>query len=188
MNSYVSAVNHAVSPFDYEIRSTYHQQSHQKVYSFVNSTSDPTTQLATTHTADEISYVKRVLDAMFETYNTRKHEVMAVTSMQAVKLARTDRSTTQNGDETQGTAGAGLTLKDAEKTLKHLVAEGWFEKSRKGFYSLTPRALMELRGWLTETYNLDDEEEPVIKIKHCDACKEIITAVRNCSPEYSDPC
>ena len=176
-NSYISAINDAVSTYDYEIRSTYHQQSRQRVFSLVNSTSDPTTQLATTHTPDEISYVKRLLDAMFETYNTRRHEIMAVTSMQAIKLARPDRKSTQNGVETQGSAGQGLSLKDAEKLLKSLVAEGWFEKSRKGFYSLTPRALMELRGWLVETYNEEDEEDRVIKIKNCDACKEIITSV-----------
>jgi len=70
----------------------------------------------------------------------------------------------------------------AEKVLKGLVEEGWFEKSRKGFYSLSPRGLMELRGWLIETYNdngeEDEEEETVPKIKSCFACKEIITVVR----------
>ncbi len=72
----------------------------------------------------------------------------------------------------------------AEKVLKGLVEEGWFEKSRKGFYSLSPRGLMELRGWLIETYNdvgdeeeEQEEEEPVPKIKSCFACKEIITVV-----------
>ena len=70
----------------------------------------------------------------------------------------------------------------AEKVLKTLVEEGWFERSTKGFYSLSPRALMELRGWLIETYNdLDDEEEDdddrVLRIKLCVGCKEIITQV-----------
>lgn len=71
----------------------------------------------------------------------------------------------------------------AEKVLKTLVEEGWFEKSRKGFYSLSARALMELRGWLIETYNdagdedEEDEEERVVKVKLCFACKEIITLV-----------
>ena len=69
----------------------------------------------------------------------------------------------------------------AEKMLKTLVEEGWFERSKKGFYSLSPRALMELRGWLIETYNdLDDDEDDedrVLKVKLCFACKEIITQV-----------
>ena len=71
--------------------------------------------------------------------------------------------------------------------MNTLVEEGWLEKSQKNFYSLSPRALMELRGWLFETYNdVDDEEdneeegeESVSKrIKLCFACKEIITTVR----------
>lgn len=69
----------------------------------------------------------------------------------------------------------------AEKMLKSLVEEGWFEKSQKGYYSLSPRALMELRGWLQETYNEveEDEDEATApkRIKRCFACKEIITTV-----------
>ena len=182
--NYVSILNTAISSFDLEIRSTLHQQSRKRIFALVNSTSDPLTQLATVHTADEISYVKRLLDAMFETYNTRRHEIMAVTSMQAAGLAKNssgNRRATQNGnaEETQGSAGKGLTLVEAERVLKSLVDEGWFEKSRKGFYSLSPRAIMELRGWLMETYNEDDgeEDERVYRIKSCHGCKEIITTV-----------
>lgn len=186
-NSYIKAANNAVSPFDLEIRSTYHQTTRSRIYALVNSTSDPITQLATIHTADEISFLKRVLDAMFETYNTQRHEVMAITSMQAVKLAKApaeDGRQTQNGTETQGSVGLSLTIGQAEKLMKTLVEEGWFEKSTKGFYSLSPRALMELRGWLWETYNdFDDEGEEEEetseskKIKLCFACKDIITTV-----------
>ena len=120
---------------------------------------------------------------MFETYNTSRHEVMAITSMQAIKLHKApteDERQTQNGSETQGSAGQGLTMGQAEKMMKTLVEEGWFERSIKGFYSLSPRALMELRGWLWETYNdLEDEEDGRVskKIKQCFACKEIITTV-----------
>ena len=125
---------------------------------------------------------------MFETYNTQRHEIMAITSMQAVHLAKApteDRRQTQNGTETQGSAGQSLTQVQAEKMMNTLVEEGWFEKSPRSFYSLSPRALMELRGWLLETYNDVDEEddeeegeESVSKrIKMCLACKEIITTV-----------
>lgn len=194
-NSYISAANNAISPFDLEIRSTYHQSTRSRVYALVNSTSDPITQLATIHTPDEISFLKRILDAMFETYNTPRHEVMAITSMQAIKLHKTpteEGRQTQNGSETQGSAGQSLTMGQAEKMMKTLVEEGWFEKSIKGFYSLSPRALMELRGWLWETYNDVDEDEGEEervskKIKQCFACKEIITTGQRC-PKKSCPC
>ena len=123
---------------------------------------------------------------MFETYNTPRHEVMAITSMQAVRLHKVpaeDRRETQNGSATQGSAGQSLTQSQAEKMLKSLVEEGWFERSRKGFYSLSSRGLMELRGWLMETYNDlgddedDEENDRVMKVKLCYACKEIITVV-----------
>ncbi|MCJ1289359.1 hypothetical protein MMC34_000891 [Xylographa carneopallida] len=195
-NSYISAANNAISSYDFEIRSTYHQTTRARVYALVNSTSDPITQLATTHSADEISYLKRVLDTMFETYNTPRREVMALTSMDAVRLNRppaADRRETQNGSATQGSGGQGITGKEAEKMLSTLVDEGWFERSKKGYYSLSPRALMELRGWLMETYNdLGDEDEEedhprVLKIKLCYACKEIITSGQRC-PKRSCPC
>lgn len=185
-NSYISAANTRISPFDLEIRSTFHQTTRTRLYALVNSTSDPIIQLATVHTAEEISFLKRVLDAMFETYNTSRHEVMAITSMQAIRLSkpRDIEAGTPNGVETQGSAGQGLKMAEAEKMLKTLVDEGWFEKSRKGFYTLSPRALMELRGWLIETYNdvdeeEDDEEDRAPRIKQCIACKEIVTIVRH---------
>ncbi len=182
-NSYISAANSRISPFDLEIRSTFHQITRTRLYALVNSTSDPIIQLATVHTAEEISFLKRVLDAMFETFNTSRHEVMAITSMQALRLCkpRDTEAATTNGADTQGSAGQGLKMAEAEKMLKTLVEEGWFEKSRKGFYSLSPRALMELRGWLIETYNDVDEEDEgedrAPRIKQCAACKEIVTMV-----------
>ena len=183
-NNFIATANHAISSFDLEIRSTFHQLTRKRVYALINSTSDDLTQLATIHTPDEISFLKRVLDSMFETHNTPQYEIMAITSMQAIALAKAPseaaRRETQNGTETQGSTGQGLTMMQAEKMLKSLVDEGWFEKSRKGYYSLSPRALMELRGWLSATYNdVDDEDEggDGRRIKTCLGCKEIITTV-----------
>ncbi|KAL8682838.1 MAG: hypothetical protein Q9186_001167 [Xanthomendoza sp. 1 TL-2023] len=183
LNAHIAAANTRISQFDLEIRSTFHQTTRKRVYAFVNSTSDPIIQLATVHTAEEISFLKRVLDAMFETYNTPRHEVMAITSMQALRLSKapdSSRRETQDGSATQGSAGQGLRQVEAEKMLKSLVDEGWFEKSKKGYYSLSPRALMELRGWLIESYNEvddddDEDEERLPRIKQCGACKEIVT-------------
>ena len=181
-NNYVSICNNAISPFDLEIRSTLSQHDRKRVYALVNTTSDPATQLATTHTPEEISYLKRVLDAMFETYNTAREEVMAITSLQALRLTRAPRTEMQNGEATQGSVGQGLTQSQAERMLDSLVAEGWFELSQNGYYSLSPRALMELRGWLLETYNEpvdeeDEDDERIERVKLCRACKEIVTVV-----------
>ena len=57
-------------------------------------------------------------------------------------------------------------MSQAEKVLALMVEQGWFELSERGYYTLSPRALMELRGWLIDTYNdqaqaegSDEEEE-----------------------------
>lgn len=190
-NNYIRMANKAISPFDLEIRDTEHQISGKRTYSLINSTDNPLTQLATSYTADEISYLKRVLDFMFENNNTARKEIMAITSMDAVRLAKapndssSSRESQQTGGSaavtTQGSSGQSLTMVQAQKMLDNLVVEGWFEKSAKGFYSLSPRALMELRGWLVDTYNDVEEEEEgeagVLKIKSCFSCKGIITVV-----------
>lgn len=191
--SYITAANAALSPFDLEIRSTLHQApppvngeppaNPPRIYALVNTTSDPLAQLATTYTADEIAFVKRLLDAMFETNNTRRCEGMAVSSMQALQLARSSgdgrRDSTQQ--QTQGSSAPALSMTQAESVLKKLVEEGWLEKSSKGYYSLSPRGLMELRGWLVDTYNEEDEDgNRVNRIKFCVACKEIVTVVCVC--------
>ena len=184
--SYISAANSAISPLDLEIRSQAHQLTRQRIYALVNTTSDPITQLATTYSADEIAFVKRVLDYMFEVNNTRRTEAMCISSMATAHLAKAGTVESQRRESgTGGGASQSLTLRDAENMMTRLSDEGWLEKSAKGFYSLSPRALMELKGWLCETYN-DEEEEadqedgPRIRIKMCKACGDIVTVV--CSP------
>jgi hypothetical protein len=163
-----------------------------RVYALVNTTSDPLTQLATTYTADEIAFVKRVLDAMFETYNTRRCEGMVVTGIQAMQLAKAAGDANRresNGTTTeppQGGAAQSLSMSQAETMMKRLVDEGWFEKSGKGFYSLSSRGLMELRGWLVATYNEEDEDgRRANRIKFCAACKDILTVVSHSSWKHA---
>jgi hypothetical protein len=185
---YVHTVNSAISPFDFEIRSLQHQSSKERVYAFVNTTSDALTQMSTMHSADEIAFVKRLLDAMFETYNTQRAEVMAITNFQALKLAKAN-DPQRRESQTQTQAAQGLTMTQADKLLESMLEEGWFELSQKGFYSLTPRSLMELRGWLIDMYNDqeeedddddDDEEARHEKIKFCVACRDIVTIGQRC--------
>jgi len=56
---------------------------------------------------------------------------------------------------------------------------------RKNWYSLAPRALMELSLYLTQTYNTPESEEDEApedgeKIKCCYACKELLTVGQRC--------
>ncbi|KAI0011622.1 putative DNA repair protein Nse1 [Xylariaceae sp. FL0662B] len=188
--SYVSAASQAISHYDLEIRSTMHQKRKERVYAIINTTSDPMTQLATLHSAEEIAFVKRVVDAMFEQYNSSRMEVMCLDEMQANKLRTAPRVV--NNDDVDMADGAesqpqtqslkGLKPSEAEAMMRSMVDEGWFERSRDGFYSLSPRALMELRSWLVESYNDPDAGEGKWQpIKFCEACREIVTVGQRCS-------
>ncbi|KIV84723.1 hypothetical protein PV11_00489 [Exophiala sideris] len=188
-NVYIAEANRKLSPIDLEIRSTFHQQTRDRIYALVNTTSDSLTQLATTYSADEIVYLKKLLDAMFDGQNNKgEREAMCLSGIEAIQVGRSQsRRETQKGNATQSTAGM-LGAKDAEVMLTKLLEEGWLEKSRQGFYSLSPRALMELKGWLVDTYNDEDEDgEKREKIKFCHACKEIVTVGQRC-PRRECPC
>ncbi|KAK9776649.1 putative Non-structural maintenance of chromosomes element 1-like protein [Seiridium cardinale] len=199
--AYIAAAQEAVSHFDYEIRNAMHQVRKERVYALVNTTSDPMTQLATLHTPDQIAFVKRVIDAMFEKYNTRRMEVMCVDSMQANKFRHAPRQDADNSMEldgegqTQATQGTkGIKSSEVSDVLAAMVDEGWFERSQQGFYSLSPRALLELRAWLTDSYNDPDlGPDDWQRIKFCEACKEIVTvgqrcAERDCNVRIHDIC
>ena len=114
---------------------------------------------------------------------------MAVTGMQAARLAKPPAGARgslggegEDGAQTQGSGGHGLTIAQAERVMAEMVAEGWFEKSRAGYFSLSPRALMELRGWLKDMYNepAGEGEEEGERIRDCEACREIVTVVSCC--------
>jgi hypothetical protein len=189
---FVAAANTAVSPFDLEIRSSLPQATKPaehdasttpptRVYALVNTTSDPLMQLATTYSPDEIAFLKRLLDYMFIRNNTRLCEGMALSQMQAVQLHKAPSSGRQSiGDEptqTQTASVQSLRMTQAETMIIHLIEEGWLQKSPKGYLSLTPRALMELRGWLVSTYNEENDGTLKSRIKFCAACKDVITVV-----------
>ncbi|KAI0478301.1 Nse1 non-SMC component of SMC5-6 complex-domain-containing protein [Xylaria cf. heliscus] len=191
-DSYVSATTAAISPFDLEIRSAMHQVRRERVYALVNTTSDAMTQLATLHSADEIAFVKRVIDAMFERYNTPRMEALCLDEMQANKLRvppRPDENSINGDDEMlenpDGQAQAppkGLKSSEVESVMRSMVDEGWFERSRDGFYYLSARALLELRSWLLESYNDPDAEEGEWqRVKFCEACKDVVTIGQRCS-------
>lgn len=228
--NYIHPLNSLLSPFDLEIRRTFHQLTREEIFALVNTTSDAMTQMATMHSPDEIAYVKRLLDAMFEGNNSVEKEVMAVHAVQARALARVsgggghgddggrsgrdyhnDNGDTQfswnHQNNSSSSNNSSLTQSQAEKVLEAMELEGWFEKStvvmgggssssrnerRKViWYTLTPRALMELQQWLVDTYNHEEEEEANEneaeeneethqKIKFCKACRQIVTMGQRC--------
>ncbi|OAA43673.1 Nse1 non-SMC component of SMC5-6 complex [Metarhizium rileyi] len=192
---YMDVASDAASLFDYEVRSITHQVTKQRLYALVNTQSDPQTQLATTYSAEELAFIKRLLDGIFDKYNTPRMEVLAVTEMQAIKFARPARHRQSLVDaEDAAQVDRGLKHSEVEAVMRSLVEGGWLEKSHEGFYAATPRVLLELRPWLVETYNDPDAEAGEWqRVKFCEACKDIVTvglrcAEPNCTLRLHDIC
>jgi hypothetical protein len=132
----------------------------------VNTTSDSFSQLATTHSPSEIAYFRTLLNAIFDTVNSVHEEVFAIRSTDAANLSSAQ--------------GVGLTKTAGEAAIQKFIRDGWLEKSRHGFYSVSERGLLELQGYLNEMFNDVDEEgqgETSNKIRTCHACQEIVTKV-----------
>ncbi|EGZ73887.1 hypothetical protein NEUTE2DRAFT_87558 [Neurospora tetrasperma FGSC 2509] len=189
--SFVRTAREAVEPLDYDIRSSRDQlRNGERIWAFINAHSDPATQMATTRSPEEVAYIKRLMDLLFDEFNTVRMEVMAVDEGQALKASRPSKrreSQHVNGEDEEGqpsTAASDRGLKHSEvlSLLSSLVAEGWLEKSRAGFYSLSPRALIEMWSWLVATYNDDSASaRDWQRIKFCELCKEIVTYGQRCS-------
>ena len=225
--SHIAVINAAISEYDLAIRSQLTQWGHQtdytedgdeseeertkvRVYALVNTTQDAISQVATTHTPDEIAFLLRLLDAMFETNNTPTggygREICAVSHMAALQLHRPPRDAQRRGSGVDGetSTAKALSMQEAERLLAELVSEGWLEilsapnERNSKYYVLSPRALMELKGWLVDTYNeppsdsapaSGEEDESgserirgrgVERIKMCAACAEIVISGQRC--------
>lgn len=199
INSFIQNTNARIAPFDFEIRSARHQTKGERTYALVNTASDTFTQLATSFNPDEIAYIKRLLDAMFEENNSRTREIMAVKHMRATQLAKAPAPNRQSQAATQLEADDeptqnepkvnSLTHVESDRVLDTLVSQAFFQRSRHLYFSLAPRGLLELRNYLKETYNDspaedddddDDETELTIRIRDCEGCQEIVTVGLRC--------
>jgi hypothetical protein len=195
INSLILNTNAKITSFDFEIRYARDQITGERTFALVNTASDNFTQLATSFTPDEIAYIKRLLDAMFEENVSRSREVMAVKEMKATQLARAPPRNRQSqaatqlvGDEEPTQADANIksiSPTDCDRVLQTLVSQGFFQRSHKSYYSLAPRGLLELRNYLKETYNEqptedDEDAEPLIRIRDCEGCQDIVTIGLRC--------
>ena len=186
--SFINAATRSLAAFDIRLRKHEHQSRKKTVYAVTNTNSDPVTQLATTLAADEISFVKRFLDAMFDTNNTPRLELMAITGTDAVNLRKPSRKISsndrddENAQQSQRNPDKGLSIDEAETVINNMIEGGWLERTPKKYLTLAPRGIMELRRWLVETYNDPDaEENEWQRIKFCEACKEIVTMGQRCA-------
>ena len=119
--------------------------------------------------------MRTILVAIFDAANSLHEEAFAIRSTDALNLTSAQ--------------GVGLTKMAGEQAINQFIREGWLERSRGGFLSLSERGLLELRGYLEETFNEVEEVEEgsedvrrTDKIRKCHACLEILTKVTNRVP------
>ena len=119
--------------------------------------------------------MRTILVAIFDAANSLHEEAFAIRSTDALNLTSAQ--------------GVGLTKMAGEQAINQFIREGWLERSRAGFLSLSDRGLLELREYLEETFNEVEEDEEgnenvrqTDRIRKCYTCREILTKVTNNVP------
>ncbi|CAK7222605.1 hypothetical protein SBRCBS47491_004919 [Sporothrix bragantina] len=212
LRQYINQAKAALAPLDFDIRSATNERSmgsgssggsrssnDHRIWVLVSTDNDPKSHLAVLFTPRKLAFLHRLLDAIFDTYNTPRIEALCITEQQAVKLSRPPRTQSSARQSLGGDAGEGGSASQAaaaasrDKGLKHsvvlsllasLVRQGWLSKSAQGFYALTTRTLLELEPYLVETYNEPDPAGATgtwQRIKYCAACRELITSGLRCA-------
>ncbi|KAJ6596828.1 Nse1 non-SMC component of SMC5-6 complex-domain-containing protein [Mycena vulgaris] len=149
--AFMVQVNESLDPLDLEFRHMQEETSGRVMYAIVNRKDDDIAQMATDYTPGEIAFFK----AMVEQIMLAPRESYSISSLAALREISSLKPKSN------------MSKSQAEVVLASFVAKGWLLKSKRGRYSLSPRALLELQPYLTSTY--PDE------IHECVICSEMTT-------------
>lgn len=125
-SNFINLINDKLSPFFMQIRAGRGEDDGIKYWALVNTTEDEASKFATNFTAQEIEYIKKVIEAIVLSDGS-------ASSTELINLS-TDVSKT-------------LTVKAAEELLLRLKSSNWLT-DKKGMISLGPRAVIELGQYL----------------------------------------
>jgi len=152
---FVAVINKEITDVDLALRRSVDQYNSSAIIALVNTKGDEVAQLATTYTANEIAFFKRVLELIV----TADNEAFALSSMAAIR----------EGPRLKPP----ISQRDSEDLLNRLVADKWLMKRSDGYYVLHMRSIIELQSYLKETF----EQE----VFECLMCMEIVTMGERCS-------
>ncbi|KAJ7097986.1 Nse1 non-SMC component of SMC5-6 complex-domain-containing protein [Mycena belliarum] len=150
-DAFVAKLNQSLNPLDLEFRHLQEETSGRVMYAIVNRKDDEIAQMATDYTPGEIAFFK----AMVEQIMLAPRGAYSVSSLAALREISALKPKSN------------MSKSQAEVVLASFVAKGWLLKSRRGRYSLSSRALLELEPYLKSTY--PDE------IIECVICSETMT-------------
>ncbi|KAG9017085.1 hypothetical protein FRB90_001815 [Tulasnella sp. 427] len=151
---FLGNVKHLLDPLGLDIKGTVIEDTGEKALILVNLVRDEIAQLATAYTATEITFFKQIVELIVMAPN-ESYSAGEITCLK---------------EGLQLPAGMKVPLRHATKLLGSFAANGWLHKSKRSRYSLGPRAVVELRGYLTETY----EEE---NLQICPTCSGLVFKV-----------
>ncbi|KAH7340847.1 Nse1 non-SMC component of SMC5-6 complex-domain-containing protein [Rhizoctonia solani] len=166
--SFVTEINQDLEKFDLRFSSSRDECTGETLWAIINTKQDAATMLATEYNATEIHYFKLVVEQIMLA-NNEAYSIPATAALREVSQLQ----------------GKGMTKAEAEHVLSSFVAKGWLMKSKRGRYSLAPRALLELQTYLRDTYP-DEYAE-------CTTCLEPVTKgvacrTNNCAARLHTHC
>ncbi|KAI8331882.1 hypothetical protein BC941DRAFT_455934 [Chlamydoabsidia padenii] len=150
---FVGQINHRINDYDMALRRSHDQQTGQAVIAFVNTKPDDVAQLATRYDANQIGYLRKLIELIV----MADDETFSVRSLVAIQLGQRMEPV--------------MTSKAIEEFLDQLVSDQWLVLSR-GAFGLSTRTLLELAGYLKEQY--------AEVIKECHMCSDVVTMGERC--------
>ncbi|KJA27517.1 hypothetical protein HYPSUDRAFT_130943 [Hypholoma sublateritium FD-334 SS-4] len=148
-DAFVAKINRSLDKLQLEFRALHDELTGKEMYAIVNRKDDEIAQMATDYTPAEITFFKAVVEQII----LAPHEAYSVSSIAALRELTAAKIT--------------ITKAQAEVVLASFVAKGWLLKSKRGRYSLSTRALLELIPYLKSSYPDD--------IIECTICMDILT-------------
>ncbi|OWB73120.1 hypothetical protein B5S31_g2852 [[Candida] boidinii] len=162
----VVALNRKLNTVDFEIVRTSSQESEEILYILINKKSDNAVKLSTIFTNAEIQIINDLIDRMFDHSNESKSSLSySISPAVAVEFVKKSSSKTTN--------------QQSYEFLNDLELKGWISYIDRR-YTLSSRALAELKGFLIDKYG-EDSAETEGSISICYGCKQIATRGLRCS-------
>ncbi|TFK76523.1 hypothetical protein BDN72DRAFT_755297 [Pluteus cervinus] len=150
-DAFVARINKSIDDLDLDFRQFHDEVSGKEMYGLVNKKDDEIAQMATDYSPGEIVYFRAIVEQIM----LAPHEAFSVTSLAALREVSAIKPKLN------------FTKTQAEVVLNSFVAKGWLLKSKRGRYSLSSRAMIELNPYLKTTY--PDE------VLECTICMEMVT-------------
>lgn len=163
----IEKINDRLHLLGYEVTKSKSQETQELYYVYINTVSDAPSKISTTHSPKEIDVIKKIIEKIIVEC---EDESFVITNSDALRIC---------------SSAAQMSASEGEHFLKQLVDEGWFNRSKKGRYSLSIRALAELKRTLIDQYGVRSEDNAEGQVTLCKGCNEIVTNGVRC---FSNPC